>query len=195
MSTRFFRPDGSKSRNTSNLCQVCSSATPCPTTIRQGTIWCRTPVVRHGVPDLPDWVEELNDPKDAGCCSGGGIGLGAGRRRCRGEVRTSRKRRGSASRSASTRPRTALIVPVQLGGKSYRFILDTGCTGTIFGRTFRAQLGSPIDHSVFGLAVGKARSRSLRSPRGNDRHASTASGRKGRVLGLDVASRGLGIRY
>lgn len=48
-----------------------------------------------------------------------------------------------------------LIVPVQLGGKSYRFILDTGCSVMVFDKTLRSQLGRPVGQESVRMAVGK----------------------------------------
>jgi hypothetical protein len=50
---------------------------------------------------------------------------------------------GSRTELAFAQGRWPLFVPVRLGPRTYDFILDTGCTGTIFDLTFRSQLGEP----------------------------------------------------
>lgn len=49
----------------------------------------------------------------------------------------------------------ALIVPVAIQGKSYRFILDTGCTMHVFDRALRPCLGDPIGSNKIQFAVGE----------------------------------------
>ncbi len=48
-----------------------------------------------------------------------------------------------------------LIVPFHIGGQSYRFILDTGFTTTLFDLPLRTYLGNPTGHRVFEMPVGE----------------------------------------
>ena len=50
---------------------------------------------------------------------------------------------GSSAEFTFAKGQSPLFVPVQWGTRTYDFVLDTGCTGTILDLSFRTQLGEP----------------------------------------------------
>ena len=85
-----------------------------------------------------------------------------------------------------------IILPLSMGGKTYPFLIDTGCTYSVFDASMRADLGSPIGQGIGETPAGDVKTETFFSPAATVGKLKFSSHRPVACLDLTVVRESLG---